>query len=137
MPFAMKTRKQNPPFGPGYRSNMARPGITIRKYPSFEHAIKSHKELWPEITKKVEELREDPYYGEPILAKSYKGMRHAKIGRNWVIWYAYCKEAREKRRALIQAGKFCPYCGDKCQDIDAETIISLYFSSHGDLDNVR
>jgi len=65
--------------------------------------------MWPEINKRIEEIRQDPYGGEPILAKSYKGMRHAKIGRNWIIWYVYYKEAREKRREQMRAGKYWQY----------------------------
>jgi hypothetical protein len=137
MMFARRTREQNPPFGKGYRNNMVKPGIIIRSYPSFDKAIKKYKQFWPDIDKKVEELQQNPYGGEPILAKSCKGMRHAKIGRNWVIWYVYCREAKEKRKDQMRAGKFCPYCGEKCQDIDGETIMLLYFSSHGDLDNIR
>jgi hypothetical protein len=116
---------------------MARPGIIIRKYPSFEKAIKKYRQLWPDIDKQVDELKHNPYSGEPILAKSCTGMRHAKIGRNWIIWYVYCKEAREKRKEQMKSGKFCLYCGDKCQGIDDETIMLLYFSSHGELDNTR
>jgi len=64
---------------------MARPGIVIRACPSFLKAIKNYQNMKDVINKKIDDLKQNPYEGEPIRAKSHKGMRHAKIGTNWVI----------------------------------------------------
>ena len=95
---------------------------------SFVESYKRYKNLQNRIDKKADQIMKNPYHNTEVLGKQegdLRGLRSARIGRNFRIIFGVCEECRAKRfheKNIL----FCKHCEDK----EDESVVFLTVGTH-------
>lgn len=82
---------------------------------SFVESYKRYKNLQNRIDKKADQIVKNPYHNTEVLGKQevdLRGLRSARMGRNFRIIFGICEECRAKRFREKNI-MFCKHCEDK------------------------